>query len=426
MMMWIHNDKLYLVLLTVLCLFLLARNFFLVRRLRKMKKRERRNTLLLEQLSQNQKMDTIGRLAGGVAHDFNNMLAGINGAAEMLETKLGADHPLRHYTDIILKACKRAANLTSELLVFSRNKGTSCEDMDLHECIEESINLLKPGIGKKIAIRKSLRASEHFVNGNHDMIQNMILNLGINARDAMVEGGTITIKTRSVELTGRKIQKTTHKIEPGKFVELIIKDVGPGIPDDIKNKIFDPFFTTKEVGKGTGLGLPAVYGIVSEHNATMKLETSAKGTTFHIYFPVVAGKQKKQKREGKIKEIKAKILIVDDESLLLELLKDMLDAVGAEVVSTSKPTEAIEIYKKHQDIDVVMLDVIMPAKNGFEVYDELKKINPEVRVVFMSGYTNDSKINHMVKNQKNIEFIRKPYMMKEITAKVSKLLKVEK
>ena len=407
-------------------LLMLLRNYLLARRLRKMKKRERRNALLLEQLNQSQKMESIGRLAGGVAHDFNNMLAGISGAAELLEVKLGEKNSLTHYTDIILKACRRAASLTSELLVFSRNKGTSSEDVNLHECVEDSINLLKSGIGKKVNIRKSLRASEYNILGNHDMIQNMILNLSINARDAMPDGGIIAIKTRNVDLTMRKIQTTTHKVEPGKYVELAIKDAGPGIPEDIRNKVFDPFFTTKEVGKGTGLGLPAVYGTVSEFDGTMKLETSAKGTIFHIYFPVIEVKQKKQKREAKVKEIKAKVLIVDDETLLLELLKDMLISAGAEVVSTSKPLEALELYRKNKDIDVVMLDVVMPSKNGFELYEELRNIDHDIKVVFMSGYTNDSKINHMVKNQKNIEFVRKPYMMRDITNKVGKLLKVDR
>ena len=410
-------------LVAIAFLLLLVRNYMLVRRMRKMKRRETRSIGLLEQMNQNQKLESIGRLAGGVAHDFNNMLAGISGAAELLESKLGDKDPLIHYTDIILKACKRAANLTSELLMFSRNKGTSCEDMDLHQCVLDSINLLVPGLDRKIIIRKSLKAADFHICGNHDMIQNLILNLSINAKDAMENGGILSIKTKNTELSARKIQTMTHKVEPGKFVELAIKDGGPGIPEEIRGKIFDPFFTTKEVGKGTGLGLPAVYGIVSEHEATMKVETSSKGTIFHIYFPVIAVKQKKQKREGKVKEIKAKILIADDEALLLELLKDMLESAGAEVAATNKALEVAELYKKHKDIDAVMLDVVMPGKTGMEVYEELKKINPEVKVVFMSGYANDSKINQLVKSQKHIEFVRKPYMIKEITSKLLRVLK---
>ncbi|MDR1025862.1 MAG: response regulator [Lactobacillus sp.] len=394
----------------------------LVRRLQKMKRRENRNVALLAKFNQSQKMESIGRLAGGVAHDFNNMLTGISGAAEMLEAKMASKDPLKRYTDIILKACNRAANLTSELLVFSRNKGVDKGYMDLHECIEDSISLLAHGISRKITIRKSLKAQEFNIIGNHDMLQNMIMNLGFNAKDAMEEGGTMSIKTKNVELSSRRIQNTTHKVEPGKYVELIIKDTGAGIPKELHDKIFDPFFTTKGIGKGNGLGLPAVYGIVTNHDGTMKIDSSAKGTVFSIYFPVAKAKEKRKKKEGKIKEIKAKVLILDDEAILLELLKDMLESVGAEVITTTKPRDAIEIYEHKKDIDVVMLDVIMPTMNGIEVYEEMRKINPNVKVVLMSGYTQDKRIDGIVKNQKNVEFVRKPYMIKEVTSKLSKVL----
>ena len=395
---------------------------FLLMKIRSLKKREKENKEILVQLKEAQKMESIGRLAGGVAHDFNNMLAGINGAAEMISVKIDKDSQLQTYTDIIIKACRRASVLTSQLLVFSRNKGTSCEVMDFHKCIDDAVMLLSHGISKKIIIRKDLSSRKHFVCGNYDMLQNMVLNLGVNARDAMPDGGFLVVRTKNVMLSDTKIQQMMHKVRAGSYIELVVKDTGTGIPDEIKNKIFEPFFTTKAVGRGSGLGLPAVYGIIVDQGGTIKVRSSRRGTSFYVYFPVDEGVVPEVKEIASIEPIKGRILIVDDEKILLGLLRDMLMYLGMDVVATSDVQEAIKMYEEDKSFDLVMLDVLMPEKTGVELYEDLKRINSDIKVVFMSGYNGDTKVDSLVHSDDRIGFVSKPYHMAEVSAKISKVL----
>lgn len=431
---WINNNfqgesfsftryKLHLI--TISIIFIIIMSFILYRNaiLKKQARRLREKNEAIKKMNQAQKMESIGRLAGGVAHDFNNMLAGINGAAEALDLKLGCDNPHKKYTEIITNACERAAYLTSQLLVFARDKENSYSDMNLHECILESIFLLEHGISKNIITTSELKAQDYYIHGNRGLIQNIILNLGFNAKDAMNGQGNLEIKTRNAILSNKDIHKTVMKIPAGKYIELSVKDYGNGMPKHIQNKIFEPFFTTKEIGKGTGLGLSAVYGIVLDHGGTIRVESIIdQGTTFYIYFPIVRNKVKIKHDKKAMGSIKAKVMVVDDEKILLELMSDILKMAGSEVIKVSDSTEAADIYRKDGGIDIVMLDVLMPEKNGVEVYKELKSINQDVKVVFMSGYSKDNDIEDIMRNDSNVNFISKPYMIADVVEKLLSML----
>ncbi len=313
--------------------------------------------------------------------------------------------------------------MTSQLLLFARDKEKDFNNTDMHECIQESLYLLEHGISKKITIKQELHATNYCISGNRDVLQNMILNLGFNAKDAMPDGGTITVETKNKHLKKSDMSKLIFRVPEGDYFELVIKDTGCGIDKEIIQKIFEPFFTTKEVGKGTGLGLSAAYGIVSEHRGSMRVKSrDGKGTAFHIYFPIVENEVKTKQNREKVGELKAKVLVVDDEKILLELLGDILKSVGSEVIKVNNASEAVEVYKQNLDIDLVMLDVIMPGKGGPEIYEELKKINPEIKVVFMSGYTKNAQINTYVENNDRIEFINKPYLVANVVEKLAILL----
>lgn len=374
------------------------------------------------QIAHMQKMESIGRLAGGVAHDFNNMLAGIHGAAEMLEIKLGDKRALRRYTDIILKACERSSYLTSQLLVFSRDREQNFEEVDMHGCLQDAIALLKHGISKKIDVKADFAAKDHYIQGNCNLIQSLILNLGFNAQDAMGGQGRLEVSTRDVELEESDLSDCLIHIKPGRYFEIRVRDYGCGIPEQIQPKIFEPFFTTKEVGKGTGLGLAAVYGIVLEHKGSIRFESSGGGTCFYLYFPLVKHKKVRKQASSEIQPVQAKIMVVDDEKILLELMKDILVTLKAEVIAENDPLKAVDVYRRNEGIDIVMLDVIMPGKSGVEVYEELAKINPDIKVIFMSGYNKDNELADMVENNENAAFINKPYSVAECQRKIMEML----
>lgn len=389
---------------------------------RKYMLRRREQEVLQAQIGHAQKMEAIGQLAGGVAHDFNNILAGIHGAAEVLTIKLGNNKELNHYTDIILQACERASHLTTQLLVMARDKDKPLSCFKLNECVKETVYLLEHALNKKIQIITELEATEDGIKGNADQIQNLLLNLGFNARDAMPQGGVLRISTRNCALKKGEPVGSWLKVPSGSYVELVVADTGCGIAKEIQPKIFEPFFTTKEIGKGTGLGLPAVYGIAREHKAALTVESDIGcGCAFCIYFPVEVYQAPMIVKQAELKKLKAKILIVDDEPMLRELLGEILELAGAEVIRAVNGQQAIEFYKANKDIDLVMLDVIMPEMSGKEVYEALLQLNPALKVVFMSGYTKDQEVSGLVTEAGAI-FIDKPYKAAEVLEKLGLLL----
>lgn len=377
------------------------------------------------QQSQSQKMESLGRLAGGVAHDFNNMLAGIQGAAEFMKMNLTAKEQgkFEKYVDIIIKACRRSAHLTSQLLVFSRDKEQNFAPINFNETIKDAVLLLEHGVSKKISIKVDLRAQDCCVYANRNLIQNLLLNLGFNAKDAMPGGGRLEICTENAEITAENVHNFLIKAKRGKYLKLRVADEGCGIAPDILSKIFDPFFTTKEVGKGTGLGLAAVYGIVTDHRGTIRVESSENGTVFEIYFPLSQEKVCQEKEVPPLQKIRAKILAVDDENILLELLKDILKAQKCEVTAFRNPVEAAEYYRHNQDFDVVMLDVLMPELSGVELFGLMSAVNPDLKAVFMSGYSKDNDIEKITSRNPRTRFIKKPYNVEELNQKLAELLK---
>lgn len=391
---------------------------------RKVLEDERRD--ILKKVAGIQKMESVGLLASKVAHDFNNILAGVNGAAEFMNLNMTNDNPLKKYPQIIVNACHRAAYLTKQLLFFSKDKTHVLKNIDLNKCIKEGVALLEQAVknNPKIKIVSKINAKDSNIIGNEDLLENIVINLGMNSRDALSEkGGKIVIETKNVVLNKREVEATMFDVEDGEFVVLTVEDNGSGIPYEVQSKIFEPFFTTKGENKGNGLGLFAVYGVIREHKATLKLESiPGEGTKISIYFPLIKSeKQIKSARKSK-RKVKAKILVVDDEEILLGLLKDILEFIGAKVIVAKNYDEAIQQYKDNKDIDLAMLDVVMPGNGGLDVYKTLREFKEDIKVIFISGYNANDEINDMIPRNKNLGFIAKPYNVSDVTGKILEVL----
>lgn len=371
-----------------------------------------------------QKMESLGRLAGGLAHDFNNMLTGILGAAEAVENGLASKSPLRKYTAIIRQAGERLAALTSELLVFSRSSDNRCEETFLNQIVTDSIKLIDCGLYRHCRIEVDTAAADDVICAGRAQIESLILNLAVNARDAMPKGGVITLKTKNIRLTPDSEGNFLLPLKEGDYIELSVQDEGGGIAPRHQGRLFEPFFTTKAPGEGTGLGLAAVYGIVKRYKGNLRFETSPQGTTFFIYFPLIKSFAPQREaivvqRPAVLPQPQLRILAVDDEKLLLELLREMLKNVGAEVVTASNPLEALKVFRDEGPFSMVMLDVVMPQMSGTELYELLRQEDKNLKVVFMSGYNRDQKINEIIAKDANSRFISKPYgeaALAEVTA----------
>jgi len=367
---------------------------------------------LEEQLRHSQKMDAIGQLAGGVAHDFNNMLSGILGAADLLSRRLQLQPDNLRLANIIIDAADKAAGLTRKLLDFSRKGKTESSPIDINSVIAGAINILERSIDRKIAIVQELKAPSHIVIGDASQLQNALLNLAINARDAMPDGGTLKIVTENIYFDDNDCRLLAGEIVQGEYIQIEIIDTGVGIPADNLPRIFEPFFTTKDIGHGTGLGLAAVYGMVKDHKGAIHVYSEiAQGTVFKIYLPVVA-RDVEHVGNGEIKgELKrrARILIIDDESIIRETGKIVLESLGCDAVTAENGSSGIDILKKDPAFDLVIIDMIMPGMNGREVYDTIRKFNQTVPVAFSSGFTYNQSIEDLLRCGDVLGFVQKPY-----------------
>jgi PAS domain S-box-containing protein len=388
------------------------------------KQAEADNALLEERLLQAQKMEAIGTLAGGIAHDFNNILTALIGYSNMLQAKMATEDPLRTYVDQILKSSEMAANLTRNLLAFTRKQVTEPRQININTVIHGIEKLLQRLLSEDIELKTIFTDEDATIMMDVTQMNQVILNLATNARDAMQNGGKMMIETQRVHFDDSFVQ--AHGFgKPGEYVLISVSDTGIGMDEKTKEKIFEPFFTTKEVGKGTGLGLSTVYGIVQQHDGFITVYSEPdEGTTFHVYFPVVAIKME----EGKIchiPEIKSgteTILIAEDHGYSRRLIKEVLVSNGYDVVETVDGSDAVQRFLNLKDeISLLVLDVVMPKKNGMDTYDEIKNIKSDIKVLFMSGYTGDIVLDKGV-HEKDFNFISKPFSPNALLLKIREIL----
>ncbi len=377
---------------------------------------------LEQQLQQAQKMEAIGTLAGGIAHDFNNLLMGIQGRISILmllkseETQCRTEH-LKAMDDHV----RSAAGLTRQLLGFAREGTYEIQKIKLNWLINKTIKLFGR-TKKEIKVDLNLQDNLLSVEIDSGQIEQVLINLYVNAWQAMPGGGTLFVKTQNVELD--TIFVRPFNLEAGSYVKLSVTDTGIGIDEKIQQKIFDPFFTTKEKGRGTGLGLASAYGIIKKHKGIITVYSAkGKGTKFNIYLPAVKGAPvKKQVKEKMIVLGNETILIVDDENMILEVSQKMISELGYKTITANGGEKAIEIFKnKHEEIDLVILDMIMPGMGGKETFEKLKQIDSNIKIIISSGYSMDGQAQNILTDGGN-GFISKPFTIKDISVKLRKIL----
>lgn len=376
---------------------------------------------LEDQLRQAHKMESIGRLAGGVAHDFNNLLTTINGYAELALGKLEPEDPLRGYLNEIRKAGDRAAELTHQLLAFSRRQTLQMRDLSLNSLIQEDMNMLKRLLGEDVELVTGLDPELGYMKGDAGQIHQVILNIAVNARDAMPQGGKLTLETRNVTVDEEN-SETHSSVQPGPYVMLSISDTGIGMDAATKNRIFEPFFTTKEQGKGTGLGLSMVYGIVRQSGGTIWVYSEPDhGTVFKIYLPRTeepASEAEKERAEPESLRGSETVLVVEDEDMLRHLACQVLSSYGYRVIEAANGREALLASERHQGpIHLMITDVVMPQMSGWELAGKLQQLRPAMRSLYMSGYTEDS-IVRRGSPEPGPFFLQKPFTPKELAQKV--------
>jgi PAS domain S-box-containing protein len=382
---------------------------------------------LEEQLRHAQKMEAVGTLAGGVAHDFNNILTAIIGYSSLMQMKMDENDPLRPSVDSILASTERAANLTQSLLAFSRKQVIAPKQVDMNTIVRRVEKLIERLIGEDIEITQVLRGEPLPIKADAGQIEQVLINLATNARDAMPQGGKLTIETGIVEM-GNEYVKEHGYGKLGKYAHLTVTDTGTGMDKNTVERIFEPFFTTKSTGKGTGLGLAIVYGIVKQHNGYINVHSvPGIGTTFNIYLPLsrVAVEQATRVNASAPKGGAETLLIAEDDTSVRNLMKSVLQGSGYYVIEASDGEEAIQKYRGNRDaIQLLILDVIMPRKNGRETYDEIRKTHPAVKALFTSGYTAEI-IHKKGILEDGVNFLSKPVSPNELLNKVKDLLDSE-
>jgi two-component system cell cycle sensor histidine kinase/response regulator CckA len=376
-----------------------------------------------EQFLQAQKMEAVGRLAGGVAHDFNNLLTVINGRCRLLLGDL-IDHPLRGEVEVIARAGEQAVSLTRQLLAFSRRQAVDPRVIDLNAVVFEMDKMLRRLIGEDVALEIRLKSESGNVRADPGQVEQVIMNLAVNARDAMPEGGRLTIETANADLA-RPLESAAGRVAPGPYVVLSIQDTGTGMNAHVLSHLFEPYFTTKEEGKGTGLGLPTVASIVRQAGGEIAVETAAgKGTRFAIHLPrvdeavaVIGGVTASGEARGS-----ETILVVEDETTVRELARELLELNGYKVLEAAHGEEALRICRAHDGpIHLMLTDVVMPQMNGHELAETLAPLRPGMKVLYMSGYSEASGVLRDILTSKTI-FLRKPFTPNDLADKVRALL----
>ena len=383
---------------------------------------ERKN--LEAQLRQAQKMEAVGQLAGGIAHDFNNILSAIVGYAYLLQSRMGINAPSRDAVEQILESAHRAAEVTHSLLAFSKEQSINPKPVLINDVVKRSEKLLSRVIGENITINTSFSGDEVECMADAAQIEQVVMNLATNARDAMPHGGRLTFGTACAEMDESFIRDHGYG-RLGMFALISVSDTGIGMSKETAAKIFEPFFTTKETGKGTGLGLAMAYGIIKQHDGYIDVHSElGKGATFNIYLP--AAKSKGGANATTIESVLSggteTILVAEDNEKLRKLSEIILKQHGYKVILAEDGEDSIEKFIENQDrIHLVLLDMIMPKKSGKEVYDEIKRIKPNVKVIFVSGYTAD-RIDKESMVGENVDFLFKPVSPKDLLGKIRDML----
>jgi PAS domain S-box-containing protein len=380
---------------------------------------------LEEQLRQSQKMEAVGRLAGGVAHDFNNLLTVIHGCSELIVSEMPADDPGREMLAEIQKSAERAANLTRQLLAFSRKQVLRPQVVSVTTLLTDLLKLLQRLIGEDIEVAFVQGASLALARVDPGQFEQAIINLAVNARDAMPHGGRLSIETRNSTLDLRHLSEY-QDVEPGSYVMVTVTDTGHGMDETTKSRIFEPFFTTKEPGRGTGLGLAMVYGFVKQSGGHIDVSSEVgRGTTFSLYLPQAQpadGASAPRPRVERVPRGSETVLLVEDEETVRELVKRVLQSSGYTVLDARDGEEALEVDAAHAGpIDILVTDLVMPRMGGRQLADELTRRRPKTRVLFMSGYSDEAMVRHGVSDG-SVEFLQKPFTTLDFVRKVRDVL----
>jgi PAS domain S-box-containing protein len=379
---------------------------------------------LEQQLLQSQKMESIGILAGGVAHEYNNLLTAISGYGQILQESIPADDEMSQESiRNVLKAAERAAELTRSLLAFSRQQTIKLEPLRVDTIVGYVEKLIQRVIGEDVEISVNLSGENLQIKADVGQMEQVMMNLATNARDAMPRGGRLCVTTGKVVV--KEGSEARYDLPaPGEYAMISFADTGTGIDKESLGKIFEPFYTTKEVGKGTGLGLSLVHGIIKQHNGSILVSSEmGKGTTFNIYLPLIEGHAAEE-----VSKVSAPhgagmetVLVVEDEEIVRVFMKKILERTGYKVIDADNGEKAVSRFKENDDISLVLSDVVMPGKNGKEMLDEIRKIKPGIKAVFISGYAADVMHDKGILEE-GIELITKPFKKDDLLRKVRKIL----
>lgn len=377
-----------------------------------------------EQLLQAQKMEAVGQLAGGVAHDFNNLLMVINGYADLIRVKIDPAHPIRADVDEIINAGNRASALTRQLLAFSRRQIIQPKTVNLNVILMDMDKMLRRLIGEDIEFITDIKSESNCIRIDPGQFEQIIMNLVVNARDAMPQGGLLSIEidTRHIESA---YEARISTVTPGAYVRMIVSDNGIGMDRYTLDRIFEPFFTTKEQGKGTGLGLSTVYGIVKQNQGHIFVRSETnRGTTFEILFPLVSNRPIQTTTKKTVKNIDrtVTVLVVEDDDLVRQLIENGLATYGFDVLTAKDGRDAIRVCEEFdRSIDLLLSDVIIPGISGHQLIKEIRRIKPKIEPVYMSGYTDDKIAGHGTLDE-GIPFIQKPFTQEELAIKLNEIL----
>ncbi|MDY0039573.1 MAG: response regulator, partial [Desulforhabdus sp.] len=374
-----------------------------------------------EELRQIERLNSVGELAGGIAHNFNNMLEGIVGMAEILyyEASSESDGYQKQHLQTIIDTAIRASELNKKLLAFAGRSEIFLEPFDTHIAIQKALDILNSTIDQRIRLVTQLEAGESFVSGDLSQFQVAILNLGINAKNALPQGGKISVSTYNVDLDEEYCKASPFELTPGRYIRVKVSDNGVGIRPEIQKRIFEPFFTTKEQGKNVGLGLTAVYGTVLNHKGAITVKSApGAGTDFHLFLPVVSAPQAPLEVPPGLELQMASgcVLVIEDEELLRSVAQEMLTILGYEVILAENGAEGVSLFQQNRDrIDAVVLDIMMPIMDGYECFRELRKIDPHVRVLISSGYAHSNSELDALRLHGVEAVVPKPYRFSELS-----------